>query len=195
METCLRVISQEEFQVSSWSGGTTTQIAIGPKEAQYAHRNFDWRVSSAVVELEESDFTALPQYERWITVLEGEMVLRHGQGEQVTLTFGRTHSFDGGAETKSWGRCRDFNLMLKKGACDGTMTVLSGCAGQEQMICAERKETVVCYCYEGTFCMSQGDDSAFAGPGQALILEGNWKQAKWKAQTDAKAVFCRIWNR
>ncbi len=194
METCLRVISQEEFQISTWSGGTTTQIAIGPKGAQYAQRNFDWRVSSAVVELEESDFTALPQYERWITVLEGKMVLRHGQGERIALSFGRVHSFDGGAATKSWGQCRDFNLMLRKGTCDGTMTVHSWCAGQEQTIRAEKEETVLCYCHEGTLCMSQGENSASVPSGQAVILEGCWKQATVQAQTDSKAIFCRIWN-
>ncbi len=195
METCLRVISQEEFQVSTWSGGTTTQIAIGPEGARYAQRDFDWRISSAVVELEESDFTALPQYERWITVLEGEMVLRHGEGERIALPFGQVHSFDGGAATKSWGRCRDFNLMLRKGICGGTMAVKPLRAEEGYTVRAEKEEILLCYCYEGSLGMKQEEKSVSVRAGEAAILEGNWKQAEVTAQTDTKAIFCRIWKK
>jgi len=47
----IRKLTQSEYRTSSWSGGTTTQIAIFPPEAEYADRDFLWRVSSAAVEL------------------------------------------------------------------------------------------------------------------------------------------------
>ena len=51
-------VLRKEFQtVGAWTGGTTTQLAIWPEEADYASRRFDWRVSSARVEQEKSDFT------------------------------------------------------------------------------------------------------------------------------------------
>ena len=57
MEINLLHNRQEQFVVSQWTGGKTTQLAISPKEAVYADREFLWRLSSATVELEESDFT------------------------------------------------------------------------------------------------------------------------------------------
>ena len=39
----------------------------------YADRDFIYRVSSATVDLEVSDFTALPDYNRLISVLDGDL--------------------------------------------------------------------------------------------------------------------------
>ena len=68
-------LTQTDYSLSRWSGGTTTQVAIMPADAVYARRDFLWRISSACVELEESDFTALPDYDRWISTVQGEMRL------------------------------------------------------------------------------------------------------------------------
>ena len=45
----------------------------------YVDRDFLWRLSSATVEDAESDFTALPDYERLISTLEGTIELNAGQ--------------------------------------------------------------------------------------------------------------------
>ena len=60
MLAALKGCTISPFVVSSWSGGTTTQVGIAPAGAVYASRDFMWRVSSATVDLEVSDFTALP---------------------------------------------------------------------------------------------------------------------------------------
>ena len=54
------LLTPADYLTTSWSGGTTTQLTIAPAGAVYADRDFLWRVSSATVELDESDFTALP---------------------------------------------------------------------------------------------------------------------------------------
>ena len=105
-------LTTSNYIVSQWSGGTTTQIAIAPAQALYADRDFLWRISSAVVELEESDFTPLGDYQRYITVLDGGMVLTHDGGAPITLTPGDIHEFDGGSQTCSVGRCTDFRAQL-----------------------------------------------------------------------------------
>ena len=64
-------LTKSNYIISQWSGGTTTQLAIAPEGAVYADRDFLWRISSATVDLEESDFTALPDYVRLISVLDG----------------------------------------------------------------------------------------------------------------------------
>ena len=63
-----RIIRKGELPVSRWSGGTTTQLAIWPEGAVYAERNFVWRVSSARVETQESEFTSLPGVARTIPI-------------------------------------------------------------------------------------------------------------------------------
>ena len=112
-------LTEKDYAVSRWSGGTTTQIALFPPESSYAGRDFLWRVSSAVVEDGESAFTPLPDYDRHLMLLEGSLLLRHDGGEPLPLDPYQPHAFDGGAETVSVGRCRDFNLMLRKGKCRG----------------------------------------------------------------------------
>ena len=95
MEAQWKKLTERDYRRSVWSGGKTTQIAIAPEGASYGDRDFLWRVSSATVETEESDFTLLPDYRRLICALEGTMVLRHGEGAPLRLEPYRIHSFDG----------------------------------------------------------------------------------------------------
>lgn len=117
----IRFVPAADHTVSRWSGGTTTQLAIFPEGADYARRDFLWRLSSATVELEESDFTPLPDYDRVISVLSGRMTLTHEDGEPLPLEPYGFHRFDGGVRTHSRGRVTDFNLMLRKGRCAGSL--------------------------------------------------------------------------
>lgn len=39
--------TKEDFIVTSWSGGETTQLAIYPEHASLSKRDFLWRISSA----------------------------------------------------------------------------------------------------------------------------------------------------
>ena len=117
-------LTEKDYVVSRWSGGTTTQLAIWPPEAKYADRDFLWRISSATVDLEESDFTPLPDYDRLIATLEGEIVLTHNGGAPLTFRPLEVHAFSGADATHSRGRCRDFNLMLRRGKVTGSMEAL-----------------------------------------------------------------------
>lgn len=134
----MRHFTKQDYTVSQWSGGTTTQIAIYPPDARYADRDFLWRISSATVDLEESDFTPLGDYQRWITVLDGTMTLTHDDGSPIELTSGHVHPFDGDSQTRSVGRCTDFNLMLRKGRCSGTLRALPLSSAGSQTISLEK---------------------------------------------------------
>lgn len=46
-----KLLTKEDYVTTTWSGGTTTQLAIAPEGAVYADRDFLWRLSSAGVEL------------------------------------------------------------------------------------------------------------------------------------------------
>ncbi len=116
----IRHLHTENFKTSAWSGGTTTELYLYPEQGSYADRNFKFRISSATVELEESDFTPLPGVERYITPLDGAFVLTHPGVAPVELpALAAPYCFSGEVPTHCVGRATDFNLMLK--GCRGKM--------------------------------------------------------------------------
>ncbi len=121
----LHFACEDNFVTTRWSGGTTTQFLIFPREADYAVRDFLWRISSAAVEDRESDFTSLPDYDRFITPIAGSMTLTRGAGEPVLLQPYDILAFDGADPTHSEGICTDFNLMLRKGQAFGRMDAVA----------------------------------------------------------------------
>ncbi|MEA5136894.1 MAG: HutD family protein [Candidatus Fimivivens sp.] len=176
MNPVISLITPKAFTVSQWSGGTTTQIAISPPDAQYAERNFLWRISSATVNLSESDFTPLPDYKRYLSLLEGRISVTHDGGSPVTLTPGEIHCFDGGAATKSEGTCVDFNLMLRKGKCDGTLSCLKiPSAGEYPLIGLDNLEpesqTAVIYCVQGSGVINLGAQAVSFSCGEAVQIQ------------------------
>ena len=120
-----KLLTKAGYVTTSWSGGTTTQLAIAPEGAVYAGREFLWRLSSATVELDHSDFTPLPDYNRFLSVLEGGIQLKIDADEPVPVSPGKVVAFDGGVPVESWGQCVDFNLMVRKGKAQGAVSVLS----------------------------------------------------------------------
>ena len=118
-------LTPSDYITTKWSGGLTTQLGIAPAGAVYADRDFLWRLSSATVEDAESDFTALPDYERLISTLEGTIELNHNGGEKAEAESLRGPPLRRRRRHALWGRCRDFNLMLRKGA-----SARAGCAAR-----------------------------------------------------------------
>ena len=169
----MKKLTASDYRISDWSGGKTIQIAIAPEDALYADRTFIWRLSSATVDLDESEFTSLPDYLRFIAPLSGEMELTHNGGDPVMLAPYEVHRFDGADSTHSRGRCTDFNLMLRKGVCDGSISGLRADRDTVQTFLPEPDaETVIIYCAEGSVSVSCGEESAELTEREALLLEG-----------------------
>ena len=217
--TMLQKLKISDYKVSSWSGGTTMQIAIWPPNALYADRDFLWRISSATVDLEESDFTPLPDYERLISTLEGEIVLTHNGGEPIRLRPFEVHAFSGADATRSRGRCRDFNLMLRRGRVTGTMEALRLTENPTNLNVGTSiagplppaSEQLLLYCAEGTVsagaaigfppyaesspacyserCTSGAEESVSLVPGEALFLT---EAAQLTVTGPAILIVCRL---
>lgn len=173
-------LTQADFVTTEWSGGTTTQLAISPERAAYGDREFLWRLSSATVELDHSDFTPLPDYDRLLSVLKGNIQLKIGGAEPMELEPGRVAAFDGGVPVESWGRCVDFNLMVRKGTGRGFLTELRYEEPCEQTIQPGVKTRVHgLYCVSGRVRLPEFGLEAGAGElllcrdaqGQAVRLE------------------------
>lgn len=110
------ILKEEDFITSEWSGGKTTQMYIYPKSSIYKNLDFKWRISSATVELDESDFTELKDVHRFITTLDNDLKLTHDYENFIVLKPFEIYEFDGAIKTHSYGKVKDFNLMLANGA-------------------------------------------------------------------------------
>jgi hypothetical protein len=107
-------LTENDYKVAKWSGGSATELFIWPEGAVYAKREFSLRVSSARVDLEESDFTPLTGVIRYITPLSGSFTLTHpGLTPVVMGPLAEPYRFSGEISTHCVGKATDFNLMLK----------------------------------------------------------------------------------
>ena len=112
----IKLLTNDDYLTSVWSGGKTTQFYIYPEDAIYKELNFKFRISSATVELDKSEFTKLDGVHRFITPLDKELKLTHNHKDFVELKPFDVYEFEGGIDTTSFGTARDFNLMLANGA-------------------------------------------------------------------------------
>ena len=164
----------------------------------YADRNFLWRLSSATVDLEQSDFTALPDYNRYISTLEGEIDVVHNQGEAIHLAPYKIHAFDGGAETKSFGRCRDFNLMLRKGACEGLLESVCAEGSVDISACdaakASSEATLILYVCEGTVEITANGESVVLNAGESLLIRDVNCDVCASSEAPAVLMKAQIWK-
>ena len=110
-----KIIEASTFQTHHWSGGTTTQLFIFPEDASYQERNFRFRLSTATVDVEQSDFTSLPGFSRKLMLLSGSITLKHAGHYTKLLHKLEVDSFEGNWNTTSFGKGRDFNLMTALG--------------------------------------------------------------------------------
>ena len=192
----------EDYVCRRWSGGVTAQIAIGPEGASYERRDFLWRVSSAVVELEESDFTDLPDYRRWISTVSGTMRLADENGECVTLAPYQIHGFDGGVPTHSWGKCTDFNLMLRKGRARGTIHTLRVAAGEAAALTLSMPahtafpcRTMVLFCGEGAAAVTAEASVLRLQKGEAAMVKDALSGTVYiRAIEDTVFLAAEIWS-
>ena len=165
---------EENYTLSAWSGGQTKELAIYPRGQKYIDREFIWRLSSATVETDESDFTRLPDYDRVLMVLDGEVVLEYNGERVAKLKTLEQDSFDGAWKTKSYGKVTDFNLMVRKGN-EGYLDLLR--PQSEKQMCGSTCESALplcahaLYCKEGYLLVSIGEKTQMVQPGQLFVIE------------------------
>ena len=178
----IKLVRKEEQSVGTWTGGTTTQLAIWPPEPDYIHRNFLWRISTARVDSEESVFTPLPGFHRQLMILEGEVRLNHQGRCEVSLGAFDQNEFEGGWTTTARGRCVDFNLMTAV-ECKGQLTALQSAQGKTVFdLFVPMEEKAFFQIAEAVYCLRPGvrvrvqegkerSFEALLGQGDFLLLQ------------------------
>lgn len=165
------VKNTEDYKVSRWSGGDTTELYLYPEDGDYKTGNFKLRISSATVDVDRSEFTSLPGVNRYLMIFQGHLEMIHGENKKVSLEPYEVDCFDGGEPTVSYGKVVDFNLMLKNGA-EGRMEALCLDKGAESKIRPEGRENFLAvYVREGEIRI--GEQKIKAGE---LAVMKNWEK-------------------
>lgn len=126
----ITIIKSEQHKSIKWSGGTSTELFISPKGSDYKKRDFDFRLSTATVEVEKSDFTPLPGFSRKLMILDGSIKIQHKNHYSRQLNKFDVDEFEGHWNTVSVGKCIDFNLMTNAET-NGIISSKSGTNGNE----------------------------------------------------------------
>ena len=193
MKSILR--KEKDFSVSNWSGGKTKELAIFPADSKYADREFIYRLSSATVDLEESDFTMLPDYDRVLMVLQGSTVLTYNGKKSVHLNELEQDSFDGAWTTKSYGKITDYNLMTRKGTAGKVDVIRPEAEAVEMGDTLEsdlKRRTHALYCKEGYLIVNAKDGQKMVSPGQLLVLEFGEEEPAYTVMGDGVAIRAQI---
>lgn len=187
-----------EQNISTWSGGTTTELAIYPPSASYSRRDFDWRLSTAVVTAPESTFTALPDWHRLLMVLSGQMRLNHSGHHQVTLSPLEQDSFSGSWLTRCTGTGQDFNLMLATGWQGRLQALQLEPSGSISFESLQPKATEAFYCFSGCAqFLLPGTVGLSVRTSDFLLLESAQQanqRIRIKADAPSKIIHASIWQ-
>ncbi|WP_311164273.1 HutD family protein [Streptococcus cristatus] len=164
--TNVTLLKSNDFQVSDWSGGKTKQLYLFPPTGHYGKREFDYRLSTATVELAESQFSDLSGFHRILMSLDHTLHLHNASRQEETVLAPFTpYFFEGSDSITSRGTCTDFNLIYSDHY-QGQMLAISD--GQELS-----QDEAIQFIYALSDLMVTGTDlpSLNLEIGQLLIVE------------------------
>ena len=173
----MHIIRKDMQTTTTWSSGTTTELAIYPVDAKYTKRNFKWRISTATVNNETSIFTMLPGIWRILMVVEGDLYLEHTGHHNVHLAPFEQDQFSGEWETKSRGKATDFNVMLAEGYV-ANLRLLTYAATEDRQMIVQKTEYInesfeIFYNINGKLKIEGLMLNTVLGQGEMLIVNRN----------------------
>jgi uncharacterized protein len=188
----ISITRKQEQITTTWSGGTTTQLAIYPPDSILKGKNFLFRISTAVVEAETSVFTALPGVIRVIMVLEGTLELVHTGHYSKTLQQFETDTFSGDWKTTSQGKVTDFNLMTT-GKARGKIEREFTDKHQPVKILFQDERTVAgIYVLKGSLNYQSGSTTGILGPADFLLAFPEMEKELLVLLSDHECEFIRV---
>jgi uncharacterized protein len=157
-------------------GGVTREIAAFPRGADLSH--FDWRISTAEVR-SGGPFSAFPDIERILCVLEGELTLSVQGQPTVRLSKGSApFAFAGEVPAQAephGGIVVDLNVMARRGRYVAAVRRVSTGASATPLN-LEADTTLIFALQEvrvsadgGTFRLSRADAARFPGPARCAL--------------------------
>ncbi|URC11024.1 HutD family protein [Flavobacterium sp. B183] len=109
----LHLLPKENCKPAVWSGGLTYEYMIYPKTANYADRDFAFRISSATIEQEPSVFTQFKGYHRYLVMLDNGLNIEINQEKKVYGQY-EIMEFNSNDAVTSYTKGMDFNWMVSE---------------------------------------------------------------------------------
>ncbi|MFA5296795.1 MAG: HutD family protein [Lutibacter sp.] len=189
------IYSFKDFKTTKWAGGNTTELYIYPPTANYATGNFNFRISTASVEVEEADFTVLPKVARQLMVLKGSITLSHKDHHQVQLNKNEIAFFDGSWETSSVGTCVDFNLMTKGNTKGRISSILKPDNKSVNFQLDSNCEFIFFYAYEGKLQFHFNSEKQDLNRGELMVIQHPFNEViKLEGQEKCAIVVVNIYK-
>ena len=112
----MTILPQSSYKTTTWKGGVTRQIFISPADGDLSARQFDMRISSAIIDDVASDFSDFTGFTRYILPLEGEITLIK-EGHRIALSNNTLYEFEGDEKVSSENTqgAVDFNIIVRHG--------------------------------------------------------------------------------
>lgn len=109
----ISLLSKKDSKASIWRGGLTYEYMIYPKTANYADRDFIFRISSATIEQAPSEFTKFKGYHRYLVMLDNNLDIEINK-EKKTYEKYKIMEFNSDDEVTSYTKGIDFNWMISE---------------------------------------------------------------------------------
>lgn len=109
----ISIFSKKDTKPSIWSGGLTYKYMIYPKTANYADRDFIFRISSATIEEVPSEFTKFKGYHRYLVMLDNRLNVEVNKEKKAYEKY-EIMEFNSDDEVTSFTKGTDFNWMVSE---------------------------------------------------------------------------------
>jgi len=106
-------LPKKDSKASIWSGGLTYEYMVYPKTANYADRNFAFRISSATIEKVPSEFTIFKGYHRYLVMLDNSLDIEVNKEKKIYEKY-QIMEFNSDDEVTSYTKGTDFNWMVSE---------------------------------------------------------------------------------
>ncbi len=164
----IQIVPAAKHPISNWAGGTTTQLFIYPMESTLQNRDFDFRISSAKVEQEESNFSLFEGYRRQLLILEGQIEIYHENQYKKILKKLDVDEFSGDWKTSAKGKCIDFNIITSK---EYQSSVASHQLQKDEVLQNQIKsDWFFIYTYKGSISVDISESNLMLNEGDLLVV-------------------------
>ncbi|RED26584.1 HutD protein [Flavobacterium cutihirudinis] len=109
----IHLLHKKSSKASVWSGGLTYEYMIYPKTANYADRDFIFRISSATIEQAPSEFTKFKGYHRYLVMLDGCLDIEINKEKKCYEKY-EIMEFNSDDDVTSYSKGIDFNWMVSE---------------------------------------------------------------------------------
>lgn len=109
----IQLFSKKDTKPSIWSGGLTYEYIIYPKTANYADRDFAFRISSATIKQTPSEFTKFEGYYRYLVMLDNDLEVEVNKEKKAYEKY-EIMEFNSNDDVISYTKGTDFNWMVSE---------------------------------------------------------------------------------